>query len=147
MIPVKPNSVAVLKFLHINNDEAAQIFSDGLGEDVLDRLARVPGLSVASRGDSWSLPENASSTIVRKRLRVAYFLEGSVRLIDGDLRVVVQLIETATDHVKFVHQLIALPGIELLLVGHNINNFRSDAGRGRFLCLQGSREKQRQRWQ
>ncbi|MCJ7591035.1 MAG: tetratricopeptide repeat protein [Woeseiaceae bacterium] len=96
LIPVNPNSVAVLKFLNINNDETAQVFSDGLGEDVLDRLARIPGLSVSSRGDSWSLPSNASSNIVRKRLRVAYFLEGSVRVIDDDLRVVVQLIESAT---------------------------------------------------
>ncbi|RLA28249.1 MAG: hypothetical protein DRR15_17590, partial [Gammaproteobacteria bacterium] len=96
LLPVNVNSVAVLRFLNINNDPTAQVFSDGLGEDVLDRLARVPGLAVASRGDSWSLPDNASSDLVRKRLRVAYHLEGSVRLIGDDLRVVVQLIETAT---------------------------------------------------
>jgi len=81
LLPVNVNSVAVLRFLNINNDPTAQVFSDGLGEDVLDRLARVPGLAVASRGDSWSLPDNASSDLVRKRLRVAYHLEGSVRLI------------------------------------------------------------------
>jgi tetratricopeptide (TPR) repeat protein/TolB-like protein/DNA-binding winged helix-turn-helix (wHTH) protein len=96
LLPVRPNSIAVLKFLNINNDDTARAFSDGLGEDILDRLARIPGLSVSSRGDSWSLPDNASSDVVRKRLRVAYFLEGSVRLIDDDLRVVVQLIESAT---------------------------------------------------
>ena len=96
LLPVMANSVAVLKFLNINNNPTAQVFSDGLGEDVLDRLARVPGLAVASRGDAWSLPENASSDLVRKRLRVAFHLEGSVRLIGDDLRVVVQLIETGT---------------------------------------------------
>ncbi len=96
LLPIQANSIAVLKFLNINNDEGAQIFSDGLGEDVLDRLARIPGLSVSSRGDSWSLPPNATSDQVRQRLRVAYFLEGSVRLVDDDLRIVVQLIETAT---------------------------------------------------
>ena len=42
------------------------------------------------------MPENASSEIVRRRLRVAYFLEGSVRVIGDDIRVVVQLIESAT---------------------------------------------------
>jgi len=73
-----------------------EIFSQGLGEDILDRLARVPGLSVSSRGDSWSLPDNAPSDLVRKRLRVAYFLEGSVRVIGDELKVVVQLIESAT---------------------------------------------------
>lgn len=96
LLPVQPDSIAVLKFLNISNDESAQVFSDGLGEDVLDRLARIPGLSVSSRGDSWSLPENAPSDLVRRRLRVAYFLEGSVRLVGDDLRIIVQLIETAT---------------------------------------------------
>lgn len=96
LLPVRPNSIAVLKFLNINNDDTARAFSDGLGEDILDRLARIPGLSVSSRGDSWSLPDNASSDIVRKRLRVAYFLEGSVRVIGDELKVVVQLIESAT---------------------------------------------------
>jgi len=96
LLPVDASSIAVLKFLNISNDTTTQIFSDGLGEDVLDRLARVPGLAVASRGDSWSLPANASSGLVRQRLRVAYYLEGSVRVIGDDLRVVVQLIESAT---------------------------------------------------
>ena len=96
LLPVRPNSIAVLKFLNISNDETAKIFSEGLCEDILDRLARIPGLAVSSRGDSWSLPDNASSDIVRKRLRVAYFLEGSVRVIGDRLRVVVQLIETGT---------------------------------------------------
>ena len=96
LLPIDPNSIAVLKFLNINDDEDARIFSDGLGDDVLDQLAQVPGLSVSSRGDSWSLPVNATSDLVRRRLRVAYFLEGSVRLVDDDLRVIVQLIESAT---------------------------------------------------
>jgi tetratricopeptide (TPR) repeat protein/TolB-like protein/DNA-binding winged helix-turn-helix (wHTH) protein len=96
LLPVNPNSIAVLKFLNIGGNETGEIFSQGLGEDILDRLARVPGLAVSSRGDSWSLPQNASSDIVRNRLRVAYFLEGSVRVIGDELRVVVQLIESAT---------------------------------------------------
>jgi len=95
LLPVKPNSIAVLKFLNIGGNEAGEIFSQGLGEDILDRLARIPGLAVSSRGDSWSLPQNASSDVVRRRLRVAYFLEGSVRVIGDELRVVVQLIESA----------------------------------------------------
>jgi TolB-like protein/DNA-binding winged helix-turn-helix (wHTH) protein/Flp pilus assembly protein TadD len=96
LLPVKPNSIAVLKFLNIGKNETGEIFSQGLGEDILDRLARIPGLAVSSRGDSWSLPENAPSDLVRNRLRVAYFLEGSVRVIGGELKVVVQLIESAT---------------------------------------------------
>ena len=96
LLPVKPNSIAVLKFLNIGGNETGEIFSQGLGEDILDGLARIPGLAVSSRGDSWSLPQNASSDLVRKRLRVAYFLEGSVRVIGEELKVVIQLIESAT---------------------------------------------------
>jgi tetratricopeptide (TPR) repeat protein/TolB-like protein/DNA-binding winged helix-turn-helix (wHTH) protein len=94
LLPVDPNSIAVLKFLNIGGNELGEYFSQGLCEDILDRLARISGLAVSSRGDSWSLPENASSEVVRRRLRVAYYVEGSVRLIDDKLRVVAQLIET-----------------------------------------------------
>ena len=95
-ILIEPNSIAVLPLLNIDGSAESQIFSDGLAEDVLDRLARIPGLFVSSRGDSWSLPMNASSEQVRQRLRVAYFVEGSIRLDGDDLRVVVQLIDSAT---------------------------------------------------
>ncbi len=92
--PVLENSIAVLPFLNIDGSDTSQIFSDGLGEDVLDRLAKVPGLLVSSRGDSWSLPPSTSSDVVRRRLRVAFFVEGSVRLVDDQLRIVVQLIDS-----------------------------------------------------
>lgn len=96
VIPIEPNSIAVLRFLNIDGSERSQIFSNGFAEDVLDRLARIPGLLVSSRGDAWSLPDSASSEQVRRRLRVAYFLEGSVRLNGDNLRVVVQLIDSET---------------------------------------------------
>ena len=94
LLPVHPNSIAVLRFMNIDGSEQSEVFSHGLAEDVLDRLARVPGLLVSSRGDSWSLPVNSRSADVRKRLRVAYYLEGSVRIVGDDLRVVAQLIDS-----------------------------------------------------
>lgn len=96
ILPVEANSIAVLRFLNIDGSEQTQIFASGFAEDVINKLARVPGLSVSSRGDSWSLNENSSSEEVRRRLRVAYYLEGSVRLTGNLLRVVVQLIDSAT---------------------------------------------------
>ena len=96
ILPVEANSIAVLRFLNIDGSEQTQIFASGFAEDVINRLARVPGLSVSSRGDSWSLNENSSSEEVRRRLRVAYYLEGSVRLTGNLLRVVVQLIDSDT---------------------------------------------------
>lgn len=93
---VEPNSVAVLPLLNIDGGEETEIFSNGLVEDVIDRLSRVPGLRVSSRGDSFSLPPNTSSSEVRRRLRVHYYIEGSVRSIGENIRVVFQLIESAS---------------------------------------------------
>lgn len=93
-ISVDPSSIAVLPFLNIGGTENGRVFAEGLAEDVMNRLAKVPGLEVSSRGDAFSLPPNASSTDVRRRLRVAYYLEGSVRVLGSSLRVVVQLINS-----------------------------------------------------
>ncbi|MCZ6826211.1 MAG: tetratricopeptide repeat protein [Gammaproteobacteria bacterium] len=95
-IPVEPNTIAVLPFLNIDGSDDGRVFSDGLAEDVLDRLARIPGLKVSSRGDAWSLAANSTSNEVRSRLRVAHYLEGSVRVVGNRLRVVVQLINSET---------------------------------------------------
>lgn len=95
-LQVLENSVAALKLLSIGGDDKSQAFVDGVSEDILDGLARIPGLLVSARGDSWSLPSNASSDQVRRRLRVAHYLEGSVRFFDDTLRVVVQLIDSDT---------------------------------------------------
>jgi tetratricopeptide (TPR) repeat protein/DNA-binding winged helix-turn-helix (wHTH) protein len=98
LIPVDENSIAVLKFLNLDGSPTTNIFSEGLSEDILDRLARLPGIKVSSRGDSWSLPPNAASDVVRRRLRVAYFVEGSVRLVGDELRVVAQLIDSGNGY-------------------------------------------------
>ncbi|MCH9025950.1 MAG: tetratricopeptide repeat protein [Proteobacteria bacterium] len=95
-IPVEPHTIAVLPFLNIDGSDDGRVFSEGLAEDVLDRLARIPGLRVSSRGDAWSLAANSTSQEVRSRLKVAHFLEGSVRVVEDRLRVVVQLINSET---------------------------------------------------
>ena len=95
-VAVQPNSIAVLPFLNIDGTEEMRIFSEGLGDDVIDRLTATPSLSVSSRGDSFALGAKSSSQEVRNRLRVAYYLEGSVRKSGDMLRVVAQLIDSAT---------------------------------------------------
>ena len=99
--PIAENSVAVLRLATFDTDPETRAFSDGLSEDILDGLARVPGLAVPSRGDSWSLPEHASSEEIRRRLRVAHYIEGSVRFLDDKLRVVVQFIDSDTGIHRF----------------------------------------------
>lgn len=95
-IPVVANSLAALKLLNIDGDAKAQAFTDGVSEDILDGLARIPGLFVSARGDSWSMPPNATSKEVRRRLRVANYIEGSIRFFGDKLLVVVQLIDSDT---------------------------------------------------
>lgn len=96
LLPINPNSIAVLRFLNIDGSEQTDIFANGFAEEMINRLARIPTLSVSSRGDAWSLGPTASSDDVRRRLRVAYHVEGSVRLIGDMLNVNVKLIDSLT---------------------------------------------------
>jgi TolB-like protein/DNA-binding winged helix-turn-helix (wHTH) protein/Tfp pilus assembly protein PilF len=96
LMPIRPNSIAVLPFLNVDGSEQTQILANGLVDDVITSLARVPGLLVSSRGDAFTLDPNTPSARVRERLRVAHFLEGSVQIEDGTMRVILQLIDTDT---------------------------------------------------
>ena len=80
ILPIEANSIAVLRFLNIDGSDKTEIFASGFADDVINKLARVPSLLVSSRGDSWSLGAESSSQEVRQRLRVAYYLEGSVQI-------------------------------------------------------------------
>ncbi|MDH3303938.1 MAG: tetratricopeptide repeat protein [Gammaproteobacteria bacterium] len=94
--PIAENSFAVLPFLNLDGSSETQIFANGLVDDVITQLSRVPGLRVASRGDSFSLAPNSASQDVRKRLRVEMYLEGSVEMAADKLRVTVQMIDSET---------------------------------------------------
>ena len=94
--PILENSIAVLPFLNIDGSDNTRIFANGLVDDVITRLSRVPGLLVSARGDSHTLEPNSASQKVRDRLRVALYLEGSVQSAGDELRVIVQLIDSAT---------------------------------------------------
>jgi TolB-like protein/tetratricopeptide (TPR) repeat protein/DNA-binding winged helix-turn-helix (wHTH) protein len=94
-IEVAENSIAVLPFLNVDGSNETEVFANGLADDVIHRLARVPGLRVSSRGDSFTLEPNSASQLVRRRLRVAMYLEGSVQIASDRIRVIVQLIDSA----------------------------------------------------
>lgn len=90
-------SVAVLPFDNFGNDQE-DYFSDGITEDIIAQLTRVPDLTVVSRtsamryrGTSLSIPE------IGRELSVGAVLEGSVRRADGRVRIVAQLVDVATD--------------------------------------------------
>lgn len=99
--PILDLSIAVLPFLNLDGSERTRLFSVGLAEDLINGLMRVPGLSVASRGDSFTLDSNTTSSKVRERLHVALYIEGSIEMTHESMRVTVQLIDSKTGFHKF----------------------------------------------
>jgi len=90
------SSIAVLKFENIGKSSQHQYFNEGLSEELLNLLARIKELKVASRTSTWALAENVTSAMVREQLNVNYMVEGSVRKSNDKIRITVQLIETQT---------------------------------------------------
>jgi TolB-like protein/DNA-binding winged helix-turn-helix (wHTH) protein len=91
--PSTTQSVAVLPFTDMSEKQDQEYFADGLSEEVMDLLSRVPNLHVAARTSAFSFKGKSDDipTIARK-LRVANILEGSVRKSGNSLRITVQLV-------------------------------------------------------
>jgi len=88
------NSIAVLPFVNISSDDEQEYFSDGLSEELLNLLAKIPELRVAARTSSFSFKrKNLEVTEIASRLQVAHVLEGSVRTHDNQIRITAQLIQ------------------------------------------------------
>jgi TolB-like protein/Flp pilus assembly protein TadD len=87
-------SIAVLPFVNMSDDTGNEYFSDGLSEELLNLLARIPELKVAARTSSFSF-KNKDLDIpeIATRLKVAHVLEGSVRKHGNQLRITAQLIQ------------------------------------------------------
>ena len=74
------SSVAVLPFLNLSNDPENEYFSDGMSEEVLSLLCKLPQLTVASRTSSFSFKgKDVDMRTVAQQLGVDVILEGSVR--------------------------------------------------------------------
>ncbi|OGT58355.1 MAG: hypothetical protein A3E01_18490 [Gammaproteobacteria bacterium RIFCSPHIGHO2_12_FULL_63_22] len=95
--PVPGNkSIAVLPFVNMSDDKANEHFGDGLSEELLNLLAKEPGLRVAARTSSFSFKgKDATIGEVAKALQVDSVLEGSVRRQGNTVRVVAQLISAS----------------------------------------------------
>jgi adenylate cyclase len=93
-----PDSIAVLPFANLSPDPENAFFADGIAEEVLNILARIEGLRVASRTSSFSLRGTAMDIPeIAARLGVAHVLEGSVRRQGPRVRISAQLIEARSD--------------------------------------------------
>src|SRR5713101_4821571 len=88
-------SIAVLPFTDMSSDHEQEYFSDGITDDLITALSRVPGLFVIARTSTFTYKgEAAKVQDVGRELGVAYVLEGSVRKSDNELRITAQLVDT-----------------------------------------------------
>jgi len=91
-------SIAVLAFENMSDDPEQEYFSDGISEELLNRLAKVDDLRVISRSSSFSFKgKEFDIPTVAKQLNVAHVLEGSVRRMGDSVRVTAQLVDASTD--------------------------------------------------
>jgi len=90
---VSDHSIAVLPFVDMSEKHDQEYFSDGLAEELLDLLAKTPGLHVIARTSSFYFKgKQATVPEIARTLSVANILEGSVRKSGSRLRVTTQLI-------------------------------------------------------
>jgi TolB-like protein/Tfp pilus assembly protein PilF len=89
-------SIAVLPFVNMSDDASNEYFSEGISEELLNLLAKIPGLQVAARTSSFSFKgQNLEIPEIAERLHVAHVLEGSVRKAGNQVRITAQLIRAA----------------------------------------------------
>ena len=92
-------SIAVLPFANMSADPDTEFFSDGITEEILNALVRLPGLRVIARTSSFAFKgQNLDVREIGQRLGVAMVLEGSVRKAGNRLRITAQLIDAAGGH-------------------------------------------------
>ena len=97
-LPDKP-SIAVLPFVNMSGDPEQEYFSDGITEDIITALSKVPKLFVIARNSTFTYKgKPVKVQQVGRELGVKYVLEGSVRKVGDRVRITAQLVDTTTGH-------------------------------------------------
>src|SRR6266704_6900505 len=90
-------SVAVLPFVNLSDDKGSEYFSDGVSEELLTVLQKIPGMHVAARTSAFSFKgKNATAQEIGEKLGVAYLVEGSVRKSGEAVRIAARLTRAGT---------------------------------------------------
>jgi TolB-like protein/Tfp pilus assembly protein PilF/predicted Ser/Thr protein kinase len=93
--PPQP-SIAVLPFVNMNRDADGEFFADGVAEDIISALAKLPGLRVVARSAAFQFKGRpVTYEEVRDKLKVGVIVEGSVRRAGQRIRVTAELINAA----------------------------------------------------
>lgn len=94
----KQKSIAVLPFEDLSEKKDQEYFSDGLSEELIDLLGKVPGLRVPARTSSFYFKgKQATLAEIGKALNVSHVLEGSVRKSGKALRITTELVSVSDD--------------------------------------------------
>jgi adenylate cyclase len=97
-LPDKP-SIAVLAFENMSGDPEQEYFSDGMGEDIITALSRIPDVFVIARNSSFMYKgKPVDVRQVGRELGVRYVLEGSVRKVRDRVRISAQLVDATTGY-------------------------------------------------
>jgi TolB-like protein len=90
-------SIAVLPFADLSERKDQEYFADGMAEEILDLLVKIPRLNVIGRTSSFQFKGHGEDLrSIGSKLGVAYVVEGSVRKVGSRIRVTAQLIDTQT---------------------------------------------------
>jgi TolB-like protein/DNA-binding winged helix-turn-helix (wHTH) protein len=93
LVPQPQKSIAVLPFLDLTEGMKEEEFADGMTEELIDKLSKIPGIQVASPTSSFYFKgKQVPIADIAKSLAVAYVLDGSVRKSGGRLRIAARLI-------------------------------------------------------
>jgi serine/threonine-protein kinase len=91
-----PRSIAVLPFANLSADKDNEYFSDGLAEEIINALTKLPGLRVTARTSAFAFRgKDVDVREIGARLNVGIILEGSVRKAGNRIRVTAQLVNVA----------------------------------------------------
>ena len=92
------NSIAVLPFVDMSAAQDQRYLSDGIAEEILDRLTRIDGLRVIARTSSFTFrDQRADIREIADKLKVSHVLEGSVRRSGDHVRITTQLVEVSSN--------------------------------------------------
>jgi adenylate cyclase len=92
-------SVAVLPFANMSGEPEQEHFTDGITDDIITDLSKVGGLTVIARNSVFTYKNRAVKIPdVGRELGVQYVLEGSVRKVDGQVRITAQLVDAVAGH-------------------------------------------------
>src|SRR4029077_14052011 len=90
-------SVAVLPFVNMSDDKGSEYFSDGVSEELLTVLQKIPGMHVAARTSAFSFKgQNVTAQEIGQKLGVAHLVEGSVRKAGESVRIAARLTRADT---------------------------------------------------